>query len=259
MSFGCSERRLALTRAVSPAFADCELTYLTRSPMDVRVAETQHADYERALEACGWAVRRLPAGADMPDAVFIEDTAIVLDEIAILMRPGAPSRHTEVETVAAALGSLRPIARIVAPGRIDGGDVLVVGRSMLIGCSSRTNLEAIDQMRKLTASSGYVVTAVTVAGCLHLKSAATAVDDTTLLVNPQWVPAELRAFECIEVHPDEPHAANVVRAGTRLIAAAAYPRTLDRLAHRGFEVVPVDVSELAKAEGAVTCCSLLVP
>ena len=249
---------IALTRAVSPSLAACELTYLARSPIDVRLAEAQHAEYERALAMCGWEVRRLPAGADMPDAVFIEDTAIVLDEIAILTRPGAPSRQTEVEAVAAALAGLRPLARVSATGTIDGGDVLVVGRSIFIGCSSRTNLEAIEEVRRLTAPHGYRVTPVAVAGYLHLKSAVTSVSDKTLLVNPHWAPAEVRAFDCIEIHPDEPHAANVVRTGQRLLAAAAHPRTRERLETRGFAVMAVDVSELAKAEGALTCCSLLV-
>ena len=195
----------------------------------------------------------------MPDAVFVEDTAVVLDEVAIITRPGAASRLGEVDQVVAALESLRLIARIEAPGSVDGGDVLVVGRSIFVGCSSRTNLEAIEQARRITAPHGYQVTAVAVGGCLHLKSAATAVSDDTLLINPQWVPQELRQLSCIEIHPDEPHAANVVRVdGRRLLAAAAHPRTREILEKRGFEVVIVDVSELAKAEGAVTCCSLLV-
>ena len=198
----------------------------------MRVAEAQHAEYERALEACGWTVRRLPAGADMPDAVFIEDTAVVLDEIAIITRPGAASRLAEVDAVVAALEGLRPIARIAPPGTVDGGDVLVVGRSIFIGCSSRTNLDAIEQVRRITAPHGYRVTAVAVGGCLHLKSAATAVSDDTLLVNPQWAPQELRALDCIEIHPDEPHAANVVRVGDTAASgrrrAPPDPRTSSR-------------------------------
>jgi dimethylargininase len=244
---------------VSPAFSSCQLTYLTRSPIDVRVADAQHAEYERALEACGWEVRRLPSHDGMPDAVFIEDTAVVLDEVAIMTRPGAASRLGEVAEVAAALDGLRPIVRVETPGTMDGGDVLVAGRLIFIGCSPRTNLDAIEQVRRTVTPHGYRVTAVAVAGCLHLKSAATAVSDDTLLINPQWVPQELRQLHCIEIHPDEPHAANVVRvADKHLLAAAAHPRTCEILQKRGFTVVSVDVSELAKAEGAVTCCSLLI-
>jgi dimethylargininase len=244
---------------VSPSFASCELTYLTRSPIDVRLASAQHAEYERALEACGWEVRRLPSDPGMPDAVFIEDTAVALDEIAIITRPGAVSRLAEVDAVAAALEGLRPVSPVAPPGTMDGGDVLVAGRSIFIGCSTRTNLDAIEQVRQMVTPHGYRVTAVAVAGCLHLKSAATAVSDDTLLINPQWVPEELRRLHCIELHPDEPHAANVVRMDDRnLLAAAAYPRTREILQKRGFTVVSIDVSELAKAEGAVTCCSLLI-
>ena len=250
---------LALTRPVSRSFADCELTYLARAPIDVGIAEAQHAEYERALGACGWRVQRLPSAHDMPDAVFIEDTAVVLDEVAIITRPGAASRVGEVAAVAAALDGLRPVLHVAAPGTMDGGDVLVTGRSIFIGCSTRTNLDAIAQVRRMVAPHGYRVTAVAVGGCLHLKSAASSLGEGRLLINPQWAPAELHSLDCIEIHPEEPQAANVVHAGPRLLAPSAHPRTRERLEEHGFEVMTVDVSELAKAEGAVTCCSLLIP
>lgn len=250
---------LALTRAVSPTLADCELTHLDRTPIDVARAETQHAAYEEALRALGCEVRRVPAAPENPDAVFIEDTAVVLDELAIITRPGAESRRTEVEPVAAALAALRPLQRIEAPGTLDGGDVLVVGSSIFVGRTPRTNDDGIAQLRAAVAPFGYRVIPVDVTGCLHLKSAVTALDHDTVLCNPAWVdPSAFAPKAAALVADDEPSAANVVRVGERLLAASAYPRTNEMLKRRGYSVVTVPADELAKAEGAVTCCSLIV-
>jgi len=238
--------------------ADCELTHLARAPIDVDRARAQHAAYERALASLGCDVRQLPSGGDIPDAVFIEDVAVVLDEVAIVTRPGAESRRAEVPPVESALAEYRRTAAIEPPGTIDGGDVLVVGRVVFIGRSGRTNDAAIAQFGRIVAPFGYTVTGVTVRGCLHLKSAVTALDDRTLVINRAWIaPHDLGAFEFVDVDPKEPWAANVVRVGDRLLSAAAFPRTLERIENRGFAVTTVDVSEIAKAEGAVTCCSLI--
>ncbi len=250
---------IALTRAVSPAIARCELTHLARTPIDIGRAVRQHEAYERLLERLGCTIRRLPAGDDMPDSVFIEDTAVVLDEVAVVARPGAASRRHEVPAVAEALRSDRVLRPIVEPGTLDGGDVLVAGRTVFAGRSSRTNDPGVEQLRQILAPLGYRVHPVGVHGCLHLKSAATALDDRRLLVNPLWVPVDAFAgFEVIAVHPEEPSAANVARVGDRLVAAAAFPKTAALLEARGYSVHLADVSELAKAEGAVTCCNLLI-
>lgn len=251
---------VALTRAISPAIARCELTHLSRVAIDLERARVQHDGYERALRALGCAVHRLPAGPEMPDAVFIEDVAIVLDGLAVITRPGAASRRVEREAVAQALAPYRPLAHIEAPGTLDGGDVLVIGRSIFIGISSRTNLAAVEQMRRLVDPVGYLVRGVRVTGCLHLKSAVTAASDDVVLMNREWAPAGAFAnFDIVDVHPAEPGGANVVRAGHGVVYPTAFPRTRERLEARGFEVTGVDVSELAKAEGAVTCCSLIFP
>ena len=249
---------IAMTRAVSPAIARCELTHLQRAPIDPERASAQHADYVRALEALGCRVERVPAGSDLPDSVFIEDAAIVLDEVAIATRPGAESRRAEVPGVADALRPHRPLLAMEAPGTMDGGDVMVVGRSIFIGASSRTNLAGIEQVRQIVAPLGYALHPVSVDGCLHLKSAVTALDDDTLLINRDWARAgQFRGFAFIDVDAGEPSGANIVRVGRRLLYSAAFPRTRDRVTARGFSVETVDVSELAKAEGAVTCCSLI--
>jgi dimethylargininase len=250
---------IALTRSVSPAMADCELTHMSRVPIDVALAAEQHAAYERALETLGCTVHRLPSTADIPDAVFIEDMAVALDEIAVIMRPGAASRRHEIAAVAEWLKHRMLLARIEAPGTMDGGDVLVVGRQMFVGATSRTNAEGHEQLRRIVEYFGYTINVVEVRGCLHLKSAVTAISEDVLLVNRAWVPdSAFKDFELVDVHPSEPSAANVVRVGGRLLYSAAFPWTLERLRGRNLQVTTVDVGELAKAEGAVTCCSVIM-
>ncbi len=249
---------IALTREVSPALSGCELTHLHRVPIDVARGVAQHAAYERALQALGCSVSRLVSDATMPDSVFIEDTALVLDELAIITRPGAASRRHETIAVRAALGAHRRVVDIEAPGTLDGGDVLLAGRRMFIGLTSRTNMDGIDQVSRAVTPFGYDVRPVTPRCCVHLKSAATALGEGTVLVNPRWAPVDaFHGLDLVEVDPHEPGGANVVQLDGRVLGAAAFPRTLARLERRGFAVVAVVVSELAKAEGAVTCCSLI--
>jgi dimethylargininase len=250
---------VAVTRAVSPQIAACQLTHVARVPIDIELAVRQHAAYERALEQLGCKVHQLAAGADMPDSVFIEDTAVVLDELAIIMRPGAESRRAETAAVEEWLKHRILIARIEAPGTMDGGDVMVVGRSIFVGASSRTNQAGLDQFRAIVEYFGYAMTVIDVHGCLHLKSAVSVAGENALLVNPQWLPADrFDGYTLVTVHPEEPLAANVVRVRDDLVYSAAYPRTLERLVAAGARVTTVDVSELAKAEGAITCCSLIM-
>ena len=251
---------IALTRDVSPALARCELTHLERTPIDLELARAQHDAYERCLADAGCVVQRVEAAVDMPDSVFIEDTALVFDELAVITRPGAPSRRDETVAVAEAVARHRPVRRIEPPGTLDGGDVLVVGRTVFVGVSGRSNTAGVGQLRCTLRPLGYDVREVAVQGCLHLKSAVTAASEELLLMNPAWIPdADLRDFDVLEVPAEEPYGANVLRLADRVIHAAAFPRTRARLEARGVRVESVDLSELAKAEGAVTCCSILIP
>jgi dimethylargininase len=248
----------ALTRAVPPSIANCELTHVAREPIDVDRATIQHEAYERLLERLGCTVQRLPDEPQLPDSVFVEDTAVVLDELAVIARPGAQSRRPETESVTAALGKHRSLASVHAPGTLDGGDVLRVGQRIFVGLSGRTNDEGVRQLAELLAPYGYDVAGIEVRGCLHLKSAASAVSDDTVLVNPRCVDVEhFSAFRRIDVHPDEPFAANALLVDDTVVCVTTAPRTRDRLASAGFAVESVDVSELAKAEAGVTCCSLI--
>ena len=249
---------IALTREVSPAIARCELTHLARESIDYIRAVEQHDQYEAALRSLGCSVIHLPSLPDSPDSVFVEDAAVVLPEVAVITRPGAESRRNDTGSVAALLSRYRRIATIEPPGTMDGGDVLVIGSTIYVGESTRTNAEGIRQLARLTAPHGYEVKAVRVSGCLHLKSAATRIDDS-LLVNPDWI--DVTTFDVrqiIEVDPSEPHAANAVSLGNSLIYPAGFDRTAGRLTKAGFKLELVDVGELQKAEGAVTCCSILL-
>lgn len=248
----------AITRAVSPSIDRCELTNLERIPINLELAEIQHRSYEAALCSLGVEVLSLPVEPGLPDAVFVEDSAVVLDECAVLTRPGAASRRPEVESIRQALAPYRKLFTIANPGTLDGGDVLVVGKDIYMGISARSNRSALDQLQQFLAPYSYKLHGVLVTGCLHLKSAVTQAAADILLINPLWVERELfQGMNFIEVDPSEPYAANALLVGESLLYQPSYPRTLQKLTAAGFHPFLVDQSELAKAEGALTCCSLV--
>jgi dimethylargininase len=250
---------VAITRPVSASLSRCELTHQARVAIDLDRARQQHAGLERAMKSQGVTIARAAAADEMPDAVFVEDIAVALEEIAVLTRPGAASRRAETEGIAAALAEYRPMVRMTDPATLDGGDVLRVGRTLYVGQSSRTNAAGIEQLRGFVSPFGYRVVPTAVSGCLHLKSAVTAIGDGLLLVNSRWIAAgALGGIERIEVDPLEPMAANALQIGDAVVFPAHYPRTRKRLEDRGICVVCVECDELAKAEGAVTCCSILL-
>lgn len=252
-------KRHAIIRAVSPAIAECELTHLERTPIDAGRADVEHEAYARALEELGCELERLPAEPDLPDSVFVEDTAIVLPELAVITRPGAASRRPETASIAEVLGRYRELQTVTAPATMDGGDVLRVERDLYVGLTARTNPEGVAQLEAFLRPLGYSVRGIPVAGCLHLKSAVSWLGDGTVLLNPDWVDeAYFADLERIDVHPDEPHAANALRIGDTLVCGAAHVRTRELLERAGFTVRPVDISELAKAEAGVTCSSLIL-
>lgn len=250
---------IALTRPISPAIGRCELTHLERKPIDLDRAIAQHAAYETALRELGCHIVRVPAAPAFPDAVFVEDTAVVTDELAVITRTGAISRRGEVDAVAGILARHRTLHRLGPPATLDGGDVLLLGREVLVGASDRSNRRGADALRAALEPRGYAVRRVPVTGCLHLKTAVTALADDALLLNPEWVAAtRFQGYHVVEVDPGEPFAANVLRVGDTLLASTAYPATNRRITGLGLEVRTVDLSELARAEGGVTCGSILV-
>ncbi len=250
---------IAITRDVSDAIVRCELTHLARQPIDLVRARAQHRAYEARLASLGCEVRRLADAPDLADAVFVEDTAVVVAEVAVLARPGAASRRPELASMAEALTPLRPVVRVEAPGTLEGGDVLRVGRTLFVGRSGRTNDAGFAQLRAAVAPYGYDARQVPVTGCLHLKSAITWVGERRLVVNCAWIDAgAFEGFDLVDVDPAEPFAANALLVRGTAIHGAQFPRTRARLEARGVRVEPVDLSELAKAEGGVTCCSVIV-
>jgi dimethylargininase len=249
---------LAITRQISPRFNECELTHLDRQPIDLNLARAQHREYEAALRELGCEVISLPPETALPDSVFVEDVALVFDEVAIITRPGADSRKPEVESIARAVRPYRMLCTIEAPGTLDGGDVLCVGKIVYIGLSSRSNRSAVVQTQTFLAPYGYTVKGVEVTGCLHLKSAVTQVSEDTLLINPAWVDRSIfGAMKFIEVDESEPSAANAVWIDDMVIYPSGYPKTQQRLEEAGLRLRIIDATEVSKAEGAVTCCSLI--
>lgn len=252
----------AFTRRVSPRLAECQLTHLKRVPIDSAKAARQHAAYERALAEAGMEVVRLPDLPDDPDAVFVEDTALLLGDHAIVTRPGAPSRIGEVESTAAGLADHYTLHRIER-GFVDGGDVLRIARTLYVGKSTRTDAAGMAALAELVAPLGFSVVPAALRDCLHLKSAATFAgpdgSGTPVLLHASGSvdPAQFAGVEAVTVDEREPAAANCVRAGDRLILPAGNPRSAALLRDRGFTVTEVDVSELQKAESGVTCMSLV--
>lgn len=249
---------IALTRPVPESLTNCELTHVSRVPIDIASARAEHAEYEGTLAALGCEIVQVAAANELPDSVFVEDTAIVLDQIAIITRPGAASRRAETADVAATLGAFRQLRFLSEPATLDGGDVLRLGRVLYVGLGTRTNSAGVQQLADFVSPYGYDVRIVRVDDCLHLKSAVTEVAAGVVVINPEWVNGQMFPDHAIiEVDPSEPAAANVLRIGDTIVCAIAHPRTNARLSS-ATRVLTVDVSELAKAEGAVTCCSLIV-
>ena len=250
----------AFTRAVSPRIVDCALTHLERQPIDPDRAAKQHSAYEHALAEAGLEIVRLPGLEDDPDAVFVEDTAILLGQHAVITRPGAESRAGEADHAARDLEPFFTIHRL-AGGTLDGGDVLRIGRTLYVGLSSRTNEEGAAALESIVTPLGYRVVTVRPSKCLHLKTAVTfagadASGTPRIVVNPHWIDPDL--FDDVEaIETDEASAANCLRVGDRLILPAGNPRTAAELRTLGFNLIELDVSELQKAEAGVTCMSLI--
>ncbi|HEV3201850.1 MAG TPA: arginine deiminase family protein [Bryobacteraceae bacterium] len=248
----------AITRSVSPAMNHCELAYLPRQAIDLDKAARQHRQYESCLSELGVRVISLPPEPDLPDAVFVEDPAVVADEVAVLTRMGAEPRRREGESLARALEPFRPLRRLREPATLEGGDVMRVDRTLYVGASVRTNAEGIRQLADTVSPFGYEVRAVEVRGCMHLKTGCTYLGDRTLLANRGWIDAgAFEGFRILDVAPEEPWAANVLSIGDTLMMPDAFPVTTRMLERQGWKVRTLDVSELMKAEAGLTCMSIL--
>ena len=248
----------AITRKVSSSLANCELSFIERKPIDMEKARAQHHAYEALLVKLGAKVISLAEERDLPDSMFVEDPAIVLDEIAIICSLGTETRRKETPSLAAALEPFRKLAYVKLPGMLEGGDVLRVGKKIFAGRTKRSNPEGIRQLAVIAEHYGYDLTAVPVTGCLHLKSAVTHLGRNTLLGNRAWFEwKRFVGFDWVDVDPGEPHAGNALTIGEAIVFPASYPKTRARIEAKGFRVESLDISELQKAESGLTCSSLL--
>jgi len=249
----------ALTRQIPATFADGLVTYIDRAPVDLELAIRQHQGYEHTLRQLGAELIALPPLDQAPDSCFVEDTAVMLDEIGIIARPGTVSRRLETESVEAALAGHRALfGRIEEPGTLEGGDVIVAGRTVYVGLSSRTNQDGIDQLRALIESYECRIVPVQVTGCLHLKTGATLIGSDTVLLNPDWLDTSpFDGLNQISVDPNEPFAANTISLSGRIVMAASAPRTREELERKGFDTLSVDISEMEKLEAGLSCCSII--
>jgi dimethylargininase len=249
----------AITRKVSSALAKCELSFIARKPIDLEKARAQHAAYEALLNKLGAHVISLPEQSELPDSMFVEDPAVVLDEAAVICPMGTESRRKEAATIASELEKFRKLAYVKLPGTLEGGDVLRIGKKVFVGFTARSNPEGIRQLAVVLNHYGYEVTAVRVTGCLHLKSAVTSLGQNTLLGNRAWFDCKrIEGFAWVDVHPIEPHAGNALAVGDSVIFPESFPKTRSILEASGFRVAPIDISELQKAESGLTCSSLLL-
>jgi len=258
MSTSDAGKLVAITHVPSPNMHRAERTFVDDSEVDYELSLRQHAGYRGALEQCGAKVIVLDVNRTMPDCVFVEDTAIVLPELAVMMSPGAESRRAEPAGIEPALRQFREIRRIKRPATMDGGDVVVAGRTVYVGESERTNGDGVRALRETLAPFGYSVFGVPVRGCLHLKSACSALPDGRFLVNADWIDVSpLPGARLVDLPLEEPWAGDVLVIGNRIILSDSFPSTAELLASFDFETIPVAVSEFAKVEGGVTCLSLV--
>lgn len=247
-----------LVREPGDRLADGIVTHIERQSVDVPLARRQHDAYVAALSAAGWRVRQVPPAPEHPDSVFVEDTVVVLGDVAVLTRPGTDERRGEVAAVAEAVADLGlSLRHIEDPGTLDGGDVLQLGDTVYVGRGGRTNGAGIAQLRAVAAELRRTVVPVPLQAVLHLKSAVTGLPDGSVvglrdLVEPQLFPSWRDV--------DEEGGCHVVPlGGNTVLMAASAPRTADALTDLGFDVVSVDIGEFEKLEGCVTCLSVLVP
>lgn len=248
----------AITRAVGQCLGDCELSFLSRQEIDVAKAAEQHAAYERRLAEMGVRVHALPAEADLPDCVFVEDPAVVVDELAVMTTMGIASRRGEVKSLARVLSGFRGLEFLRAPASLEGGDVMRVGRTLYAGLSRRTNEEGQRQLAEILSPYDYDVRPVRVTGCLHLKTGCSYLGRGVVLINSEWVDAsQLKDFELLEVPSAEPWAANALVIGETVLLPEGFPQTQALIEGRGFRVETLDVSELMKAEAGLTCMSII--
>lgn len=246
-----------ITHLPSASLEQCELTFVESEPIDIQKARIEHENYRKMLENCGANVIVMDENIDLPDSVFVEDPIIVFDEVAVMTSMGVESRRKESAAIEKTFAKYREIKRIELPSQIEGGDVLKIGKRIFVGKSSRTNAQGIRDLREIMTPYGYEVIAVKVSGCLHLKTGCTALDEETLLINPEWLDSKIFAgFRQIVVPTEEPFGANILKINETICMNAAFPKTIKLVKSLGYKVQETDISEFVKAEAGLTCMSV---
>ena len=248
--------KTAITRTPSENFAQ-GLTTSELGPPDYELILKQHAAYIDTLKSIGLEVIVLDEERDYPDAHFVEDTAVVTSEVAVIARPGASARQGEEDSIAPVLARYRKTVRIVEPGNLDGGDVLMAGTHFFIGISERTNTDGAAQLGSFLEEYGNTWNAVAVGAGLHLKSSINYIGNNTLLVTEAFANEEvLKKYDKIIVDADEAYAANTLWINDHLITPTGFPATRRKLDAAGMKVIELDMSEVRKMDGGLTCLSL---
>lgn len=248
----------AIVREVPDTYAQCLTLEAIDVPIDVPKAREQHEHFCAILAGLGLEVTRLEADESLPDCCFVEDTAVLIDDLVILTNPGAPTRVKEVEAVEKSLHGVKPLAKILPPGTLDGGDVLIIEKTVYIGLSSRTNPEGIRQFAALAAPKGYAVVSVPVSGLLHLKSAVTYLGNGQVILAPAYVDASFfKEYQLLELSEAEAYCANCLNVNGTILMPEGYEQVKKRIESLGFPVIELDMSEFKKGDGALTCKALL--
>lgn len=247
----------ALVRSVPDSFSEA-LSMGERPPINVEQARRQHDGYRQLLVDAGYQVGTVAADEACPDAPFIEDAAVVLDNFAIITRPGAVERQPETPPVAEALAEIMPTVEMTAPATLDGGDVLRLGRTLFVGKSARTSDAGIAQFAEIASGDGFRVVAAPLRGVLHLKTAVLGLDDESVLIASEFTdPRVFVGFRLIEKPRDEVTSSALRLHDGRVVVTGNSPLTMSAVASAGFDVDWIDVSEFQKADGGLTCLSLL--
>lgn len=249
---------IALTHTVSPNIMNGEVTFIDRKAVNYDLAVQQHDIYCQALSDCGAEVKKLSVNLNSPDSCFVEDTAIIFDEVAIITSMGISSRQHESKTIAPELDRYREIIHIELPAIIEGGDVLQIGRRVYVGLSRRTNIQGVHKLAQILKQWDYEIIPVELKNCLHLKTACTAISEEIILLNPQWVePETFSDYKVLSVPKEEMWAANTIRVGDRILLQHGFPRTLELVSrnHNALEIL--NISEFSKIEAGLSCLSLI--
>lgn len=248
----------AITRGVSKNIARCELTYRSREEIDYPKAANQLEQYCELLRRWNVHLMTIPGSDSYPDSCFVQDTAIVLDEVCIIASMGATARRGEVSEVERLITPLRKIRRILQPATLDGGDVVQIGKRLFVGLSRRSNARGISALGGIVEPLGYTVVPVAVNGGLHLTTGCGVINDETVLLNPRWLDADaFKGLRQLHVAEAEPWAANTIRIKESVCLEEGASRTIDLVQPYAGNIETLDISEFRKAEGSLSCLSLI--